>query len=155
MAVSLDHTLAVARARVSGSNAGIDWMCPKPWVTYHTEKVSRASAEIGRPIYILSDEPYSRLVFDGKPLHSPTAYYPNSLLAYSYGKTLLTPGERIGYTRAAGSLVLPGMDGRRGPRSTAPRAAPAPRSGGLLLNENVMDFAYDCRVLLLMQSACD
>ncbi len=56
-----------------------------------------ASSKHGRTIYILSDEPYSRLVFDGKSLHSPTAHYPNSLLAYSYGKTLLTPGERIGY----------------------------------------------------------
>ena len=69
--------------------------------------LTRASAEHGRPIYILSDEPYSRLVFDAKPLHSPTAYYPNTLLAYSYGKTLLTPGERIGYLALA-----PTMPGR-------------------------------------------
>jgi aspartate aminotransferase len=66
--------------------------------------LTRASAEHGRAIYLLSDEPYSRLVFEGKPLHSPTAYYPNTLLAYSYGKTLLTPGERIGYLALAPSM---------------------------------------------------
>ncbi len=56
-----------------------------------------ASRKNGRAIYILSDEPYSRIVFDGHPFHSPTAYYPNTLLAYSYGKVLLSPGQRIGF----------------------------------------------------------
>jgi aspartate aminotransferase len=36
-------------------------------------------------------------VFDGRAYFSPTAYYPNSFLIYTYGKTLLTPGERLGY----------------------------------------------------------
>ncbi len=56
-----------------------------------------ASRRNGRTIYILSDEPYSRIVFDGRPFHSPTAYYPNTLLAYSYGKVLLAPGQRLGF----------------------------------------------------------
>ena len=56
-----------------------------------------ASARHSRPITLLSDESYSRILFDGQPFHSPTAYYPNSLLIYTYGKTLLTPGQRIGY----------------------------------------------------------
>ncbi len=51
----------------------------------------------GRPIYLLSDEAYSRIVFDGRPYHSPTAFYPRSFLIYTYGKTLLTPGQRLGY----------------------------------------------------------
>jgi aspartate aminotransferase len=56
-----------------------------------------ASDRFGRRIYLLSDEAYSRIVFDGRAFHSPTAYYPDSLLLYTYGKTLLTPGQRIGY----------------------------------------------------------
>lgn len=56
-----------------------------------------ASRQHGRAIYILSDEPYNRLVFDGKRSHSPAEVYPRTLLAYSYGKVLLAPGQRIGY----------------------------------------------------------
>ena len=56
-----------------------------------------ASARHGRAITLLSDEAYSRIIFDGQPFYSPSAYYPNSLLLYTYGKTLLTPGQRLGY----------------------------------------------------------
>ncbi|MGN6811253.1 MAG: aminotransferase class I/II-fold pyridoxal phosphate-dependent enzyme [Thermomicrobiales bacterium] len=59
--------------------------------------LDEASRRNGRTIYILSDEAYSRIVFDGQPFYSPTAYYPNTLLAYSYGKVLLAPGQRIGF----------------------------------------------------------
>lgn len=59
--------------------------------------LDEASRLNGRTIYVLSDEPYSRIVYDGRPFHSPTAYYPNTLLAYSYGKVLLAPGQRIGF----------------------------------------------------------
>ena len=56
-----------------------------------------ASERFGRRIYLLSDEAYSRIIFDGHTYTSPTAYYADSLLLYTYGKTLLTPGQRIGY----------------------------------------------------------
>jgi aspartate aminotransferase len=56
-----------------------------------------ASARLGRTIYLLSDEAYSRIVYDGQPYPTPTASYPNSFLLYTYGKTLLTPGQRLGY----------------------------------------------------------
>jgi aspartate aminotransferase len=56
-----------------------------------------ASRRNGRTIYLLSDEPYNRIVFSGAHFTSPAACYPNTLLAYSYGKVLLTPGQRIGY----------------------------------------------------------
>ncbi|MFQ6022178.1 MAG: aminotransferase class I/II-fold pyridoxal phosphate-dependent enzyme [Acidiferrobacterales bacterium] len=55
------------------------------------------SKEYGRPIYLISDESYNRIVFDGLKFHSPVGFYPYSFLIYTYGKTLLTPGERIGY----------------------------------------------------------
>ncbi len=61
----------------------------------------------GRTIYLLSDEAYNRIVFDGRPFTSPAAYYPNTMLIYSYGKQLLAPSERIGYI-----ALPPTMPGR-------------------------------------------
>jgi aspartate aminotransferase len=59
--------------------------------------LSEGSTRIGRRIYLISDESYSRIVFDGRRFDSPTAFYPWSFLIYTYGKTLLTPGQRLGY----------------------------------------------------------
>jgi aspartate aminotransferase len=59
--------------------------------------LSAASEKQGRPIYLVSDEPYRRIVFDGNEFHSPAEFYPNTVVAYSYGKQLLAPGMRIGY----------------------------------------------------------
>ena len=61
------------------------------------ELLERASARIGRRIFLLSDEPYRRLRFDGRDFVSPAAVYPWSLIDYSYGKILLAPGQRLGY----------------------------------------------------------
>lgn len=55
------------------------------------------SNEVGHPIFILSDEPYRRIRFDGEEFTSPAAVYPWTLIDYSYGKILLAPGLRIGY----------------------------------------------------------
>jgi aspartate aminotransferase len=59
--------------------------------------LDRASKRIGRPIYLLSDEAYRAIVYDGAQFHSPTTFYKNSIMIYTYGKTLLTPGQRVGY----------------------------------------------------------
>jgi aspartate aminotransferase len=59
--------------------------------------LERASQRVGRTVYLLSDEPYSRIVFDGRSFCSPTEFYPATILSYSYGKVLLAPGERIGF----------------------------------------------------------
>lgn len=69
--------------------------------------LTSASERHGRPIAILSDEAYSRIVFDGRPYHSPTAFYPHTFLLYTYGKTLLAPSERLGYI-----ALPPTMPGR-------------------------------------------
>jgi aspartate aminotransferase len=74
--------------------------------------LTEAGARHGRAICLLSDEAYSRILFDGRPFHSPTAYYPNSLLLYTYGKTLLTPGQRMGYIALPPDL--PGRERLRG-----------------------------------------
>ncbi len=66
--------------------------------------LERASARIGRRIYLLSDEAYSRILFDGQSCPSATSFYPYSFLLYTYGKTLLTPGQRIGFIALPSSL---------------------------------------------------
>ena len=56
-----------------------------------------ASERHGRPIYLISDEAYSRIVFDDRSYPSPTEFYPYSFLVYTYAKQLLAPGQRCGY----------------------------------------------------------
>jgi aspartate aminotransferase len=56
-----------------------------------------ASERVGAPIHLLSDEPYSRVVFSESEFTSPADHYPHTLISYSYGKILLTPGQRIGW----------------------------------------------------------
>ena len=50
-----------------------------------------------RPIYMISDEAYNRIIYDGREHHSPLRYYERSFLIYTYGKTLVAPGQRVGY----------------------------------------------------------
>jgi aspartate aminotransferase len=57
-----------------------------------------------RPIYLVSDESYSRILFDGHAHHSPLRFYDRSFLIYTYGKTLLAPGQRIGYVAMPPSM---------------------------------------------------
>jgi aspartate aminotransferase len=61
------------------------------------EILTDASREQGRPVWLLSDEAFSRIIFDEVQYETPTAAYPYSMLLYTYGKTLLSPGERMGY----------------------------------------------------------
>lgn len=63
------------------------------------------SAEYGHPIYLISDEPYREIVYDGVEVPYLTKYYKNTLVCYSYSKSLSIPGERIGYV-----VVPPEMD---------------------------------------------
>ena len=60
-------------------------------------RLAAAGERNGRTIYLVSDEPYNRIVFDGRPFHSPATAYPGTIVTYSFGKTLLAPGMRIGY----------------------------------------------------------
>lgn len=60
--------------------------------------LSKKSAELGREIYLIADEPYRELVYDADtPVPYVTKYYKNTLVCYSYSKSLSLPGERIGY----------------------------------------------------------
>ena len=53
--------------------------------------------KFGHDIFLISDEPYREIVFDGKEAPYPAHYYDNTLTCYSYSKSLSIPGERIGY----------------------------------------------------------
>lgn len=65
------------------------------------EKLGNLLAEksklFGRPIYIISDEPYRELVYGGVEAPFVPNIYPNTVICYSYSKSLSLPGERIGY----------------------------------------------------------
>ncbi len=61
-------------------------------------KIMRAMEEkYDKDIYLISDEPYRELVYDGNPECFLTGYYANTLVGYSFSKSLSLPGERIGY----------------------------------------------------------
>ena len=59
--------------------------------------LSKKSAEYGHPIYIISDEPYRELTYGGVEVPWIPEIYPNTVVCYSYSKSLSLPGERIGY----------------------------------------------------------
>jgi aspartate aminotransferase len=59
--------------------------------------LEEASVRNGRRIYLLSDEAYNRIIFDDRDFSTPVAHYPHSFLLYTYAKTLLSPGSRLGY----------------------------------------------------------
>ena len=61
------------------------------------EVLKRKSAEYGKVIYLIADEPYRELVYSGVDVPYLMNYYDNTLVCYSYSKSLSLPGERIGY----------------------------------------------------------
>lgn len=77
-------------------------------VVYSEETIKKLAAilcakqkEFGTDIYLISDEPYRELAYDGMEVPYLTKYYDNTIVGYSFSKSLSLPGERIGY------LVLP------------------------------------------------
>lgn len=59
--------------------------------------LKRKSEEYGHDIFLISDEPYREIVFDGEKCPCVSSYYDNSIMCYSFSKSLSLPGERIGY----------------------------------------------------------
>ena len=74
--------------------------------------LTKKSEEYGHPVYIIADEPYRELVYDGVETPFIPNIYPNTVVCYSYSKALSLPGERIGYiyvpSQAADSAQLYG-----------------------------------------------
>ncbi len=61
------------------------------------QELARILERRGDPIYLISDEAYHRIMFDGRSFVSPAACYDRTLVVYSYGKVLLAPGQRLGF----------------------------------------------------------
>jgi aspartate aminotransferase len=74
--------------------------------------LDEASTRSGHRIFLLSDEAYNRIVFEPHTYTTPVAYYPHSFLLYTYAKTLLAPGSRLGYLAVAPDIE--GADDLRG-----------------------------------------
>lgn len=73
-------------------------------VVYHDDFLTelgrlleKKSAQTNRAVYLISDEPYKRLVYDGLKFACPSRHYVNSIIVNSHSKDLAIPGERIGY----------------------------------------------------------
>lgn len=64
--------------------------------------LERKSGEYGHPIYIIADEPYRELVYGGVTVPFIPCIYKNTVVCYSYSKSLSLPGERIGYVYVPG-----------------------------------------------------
>ena len=61
------------------------------------EVLNEKAYEYNSPIYIISDEPYRELAYDGVEVPFITKYYKNTIICYSWSKSLSLPGQRIGY----------------------------------------------------------
>ena len=70
-------------------------------LTAMAEILTRKEKEYGLPILLISDEPYRELAYDGVEVPFVTGFYADTVICYSFSKSLSLPGERIGY------LVIP------------------------------------------------
>lgn len=69
------------------------------------ELLSRKERELERQIYLISDEPYARIAYDGKSVPNIFRHVENSIIVTSHSKDLALPGERIGYLAASPNMV--------------------------------------------------
>ena len=99
------------------------------------EILETARERHGRMIYLLSDESYNRVIFDGREFSSPAVFYPRALTTYTYGKTLLAPGARLGYI-----AISPNMPDRSGLKEMLMAAQLA---SGWAYPDNIMMYALE------------
>ncbi len=88
------HTQAVI---VNSPNNPSGVVYTRETLTELARVLRKKSAEYGRPIYIIADEPYRELVYDGAEATFIPTVYADTIVCYSYSKSLSLPGERIGY----------------------------------------------------------
>ena len=127
--------------------------------------LERKSAELGHTIFLIADEPYRELAYDGAEVPFIPTVYANTIVCYSYSKSLSLPGERIGYVcvpdwvedsatvfaaiaggaRASGHVCAPALQQRVVARCAASR----PNLGAYddnrkLLYDALTSYGYDC-----------
>ncbi|MBM6700211.1 pyridoxal phosphate-dependent aminotransferase [Bifidobacterium pullorum subsp. saeculare] len=125
------------------------------------EVLEAKQREFGHDIFLISDEPYREIVFDGGTQPYPSAYYGNTLSCYSWSKSLSLPGERIGYVavnpRAHDAGILVPMMGQisRGTGHNCPPssiqlgvARVIDQTSDLSVYETNMNLLYDALVRL-------
>ena len=127
--------------------------------------LEKKSAEVGHPIFLIADEPYRELAYDGAEVPFIPTVYPNTIVCYSYSKSLSLPGERIGYicvpdwvedsatvfaaiagaARASGHVCAPALQQRV--VALCAHSQPNVRAydeNRALLYERLSAFGYDC-----------
>lgn len=77
---------------------------PESIITEIAKISNKKQKEYNKEIYLISDEPYRELVYDGRVVPYITKYYDNTIVIYSYSKSLSLPGERIGYVLVSNKL---------------------------------------------------
>lgn len=125
------------------------------------ETLNRKQAEYGHEIFIISDEPYREIVFEGVKNPNVSSYYDNSIMCYSFSKSLSLPGERIGYLavnpKAKDAELIVPMCGQisRGTGHNCPSsiiqlavAQVLDKTSDLSVYEKNMNLIYDCLVEL-------
>lgn len=123
--------------------------------------LEKKEREYGHDIFLISDEPYREIVFDGRRVDYPSRYYRNTLSCYSFSKSLSIPGERIGYVAVHpectdSKLLVPIMAqisrgiGHNCPSSTIQLATAKvlEETGDLQVYETNRDLLYDLFVEL-------
>ena len=89
-----EHSVAVV---INSPNNPSGVVYTEETLTKIAELLERKSKEYGHPIYIVADEPYRELVYDGVKVTFIPNVYDNTIVCYSWSKSLSLPGERIGY----------------------------------------------------------
>ena len=137
-------------------------------VVYSEETLQRLSMfleakqeQYGHEIFIISDEPYREILFDGKKFAYPSRFYDNTISCYSFSKSLSLPGERIGYLavnpRAKDADILAVMCGQisRGIGHNCPAATPQlavakviDQTSDISVYETNMNLLYDALISL-------
>ena len=83
--------------RINSPNNPSGAMYTEETLTALAALMSEMQERYGHEIFLISDEPYREIVFDGQTAPYPAHFYDNTLTCYSYSKSLSIPGERIGY----------------------------------------------------------
>lgn len=90
-------TLETAAVIINSPNNPSGRIYPEETIDSLASMLKRKSNETGRTIYLISDEPYRKIVYDGVTVPSVMDAYKNSIVCTSYSKDLSIPGERIGW----------------------------------------------------------
>ena len=88
------HTTAMI---INSPNNPSGRVYPQETINKLAELLRRKSVENSRAIYLISDEPYKKIIFDGNTVPGTFAAYENSIISTSFSKDLSIPGQRIGY----------------------------------------------------------